>query len=31
MAVDLSPIGGSGWQFFDNNGAAALDARIKAF
>ena len=26
MSVNLSPIGGAGWQFFDNNGVPTLIA-----
>jgi len=30
MAVNLSPIGGAGWQFFDNNGVP-LSAVVTVF
>jgi len=31
MAVSLSPIGGAGWQFFDNNGAPLTGGKLYTY
>jgi hypothetical protein len=31
MAVNLSPIGGAGWQFFDNNGAPLTGGKLYTY